>query len=95
MSEEAKVAYIKEKIGEANRNRYLAYAIGLVGAPFIGFFLPLLGVSDIASFVVFLAFIVSCGMIGSHYGSERKKLMKELQEMAYKTKDENKEKEEK
>jgi hypothetical protein len=87
LSEEAKVAYIKEKIGEANRNRYLAYAIGLVGAPFIGFFLPLQGVPDNASFGLFLVFLVSCGLVGSYYGSVRKKLMKELQEMAYKTKE--------
>ena len=90
LSEEAKVVYIKEKIGEANRNRYLAYAIGLVGSVFIGFYLPSLGVPDIASFGWFLVVFVSCGLVGSYYGSVRKKLMKELQEMAYKTKDETK-----
>lgn len=87
LSEEAKVAYIQEKINEANRNRILAYAGGLVGSVFIGFFFSSLGVSDVATFVVFLAFFVSCMMIGSQYGNERKKLMKELQEMAYKTKE--------
>lgn len=82
MSDEAKVAYLQEKIREARRNQIIGYvAPFVVEAPF--FFLSgFLGVPEEIAFIFGgVLFAVGFGL-GSYYGSKKNELMEQLKRMA-------------
>ena len=87
MSEEAKLAYLQEKIKDVKRNEKMG-ALGIVmGGAFVGIGIVFNGLGDIVNFLVGISIVLGIFFfvfgiyVSGHYASQYKNLMKELESM--------------
>ena len=93
MSEEAKTAYIQERIHEARRNQIIAYVvpfiIGFPSGALWSFMVGFLGLPwDFWEKIIFIygaVFLVIGFGLGSYYGQQKSELMEQLRRMAEST----------
>lgn len=85
MSEEAKIAYIQERLREVRSNERYGTILGLIGALMTGIGFALSSVLGQSMWIVGVLgiLLIICGAIyGAYYAIQRMKLMKQLKTMS-------------